>query len=713
MISQSRRAFLIKSGWTTGGLTVLSACSVIPPLPTFGESDSDDIVTWVQLTTNGTVRFNLPRAEMGQGISTGLSQVVAEELNLSLDRIDCQYQSTQAMAPCQMTVGSQSIENYLSLTAQAAAALRTTLAKRAATRLSVSTADLQLIEGGFKSATGKTVSYTDLVRDHGSVIEIDANQFTELLSERPIDQLRVIGKTVTQVNIDQIVTGQEIYSRDKQLDGLTFGAIARPPQLGATFSGFDDSKARQVAGVIQIIEWDGQIGVVAQTPMAASAALAALDIDWEPLSTDQVATAQQLFDVDTAITAQSLDHTLIDEGSLEQGYQSAVQKLSLRYDSPMAAHAAMEPRSGVASYQTTDSGADICEIWTGSQDPWLVQSAVAKKLGVSRDLIKVHNQRIGGGFGGRVLCQASVEAAWLSMQVKRPVKVQWSREEEFAHNYVGPQFSSRIDAGLDKDGNISYWHHRAVGAPILISSAFFPSSLHWIADLIPDPGTRRGLALPYAIANSCVEYADVRVPMPTGPWRGLGAAPNGFSVECAMDELASAAGADPIEFRIRHTNRPRLTAVLTRLGEILGDELSGVGIASAIYKDVTYIAVAARVVLEGGKPVVKKLWCVHDCGKVIAPDQVRAQIEGNLVWGIGMALHERFELKNALAATTNFDRYQLARNSDTPPMQIELIASDLAPSGAAEAAFAPAAAAIVNGVFRSTGKRYRQLPIEL
>ena len=231
--------------------------------------------------------------------------------------------------------------------------------------------------------------------------------------------------------------------------------------------------------------------------------------------------------------------------------------------------------------------------------------------------------------------------------------------------------------------------------------------------MIPDPGTKRGLALPYSIANSCVEFADVRVPMPTGPWRGLGAAPNAFSVECAIDELATAANANPIEFRVRHTDRPRLAAVLKRLEAILGDEISSVGVAGAIYKDVTYIAVAAQVVIEAGKPVVKKLWCVHDCGRVIAPDQVRAQIEGNLVWGVGMALHERFELDNAIAATTNFDRYELARNRDCPPMHIELIGSEHAPSGAAEAAFAPAAAAIVNGVFRSTGKRVRELPVQI
>ena len=357
MISQSRRAFLLKSGWTVGGLTVLSACSVIPPLPTFGKSDTDDILTWVQISPSGTVRFNLPRAEMGQGINTGLAQVVAEEMNLPLDQINCRYQSTQAMAPCQMTVGSQSVENYMTLTALAAASLRTTLAERAATRLSVQTTELTLTEGGFASANRKTISYKDLVKDDESVVEISADQANpELLSDRPADQLRVLGKTVTQVNVDRVVTGQETYSRDKQLAGLTFGAIARPPQLGATYRRFDAAEATKVAGVIQVVEYDGQIGVIAQTPMAASAALAAIKIDWIPLSAEEVDQAQQAIDVDDAISAGSVDHTLIDEGSQSANWRGiwwsgalpGERRSRLVVDAGKApGQSAMDPRRGI------------------------------------------------------------------------------------------------------------------------------------------------------------------------------------------------------------------------------------------------------------------------------------------------------------------------------------------------------------------------------
>ena len=326
--------------------------------------------------------------------------------------------------------------------------------------------------------------------------------------------------------------------------------------------------------------------------------------------------------------------------------------------------------------------------------------------------ITVYNQRIGGAFGGRSLCQASVQAAWLARELGQPVKVQWSREDEFRYNYVGPQFSTRVDAGLDADGRIAYWHHRMAGAPVLTSSMFIPGYLQWLADLPPDPGTARGTRLPYDIANHKVEFADVRVPMPTGPWRGLGAAANTFAVESAMDELALAADADPIDFRIKHAADERLTGVLERLRAQLATSDAGpIGVAATAYKGVTFVALAVEMVKASSKPQVKRIWCVHDCGEMVAPDQVRAQVEGNLAWGLSMALLESFELENGIAATENFHNDPIARMYDIPALHIELVDSNAPASGAGEAAIAPAAAAIANAVLRATGRRYRQLPI--
>lgn len=715
-MNSSRRQFLKHSGWVACGVTVMgvTGCAVIPALPTFGTSEEGEIYTWVQLMPDGKIRYYLSRAELGQGISTGLSQVVAEEMHVALELIDCHYQSTAVMAPCQMTVGSQSIENYLDLTARAAAYLRHTLQSIAATDLGVQADELRSVEGGFETAGGLRTTYRTLIEKRDAEITpLPPNSDVRLLSQRKDSELKVVGKLVEPINIRRIVTGQEIYSRDVNLNGMQYGVIARPPQLGAKLRGFDKALALTVAGVNSVVEHDGQLGIVASTPIAAAQGLEALNVQWEPLDANQVSKVQRSLDIDEYLDNSKLDHSEIEEGSVKSAALNAAQTLSMRYDSPMIAHAAMEPRSGVAHWQTNESGKSFCEIWTGSQDPWLVQTAAAKALGISKKGVVVHNQRVGGAFGGRVLCQASVEASWLSKAVGVPVKIQWTREEEFRHNYVGPQFSTRIDAGLDAKGRITHWQHQAVGAPILTSSMLVPPYLHWAANLIADPGTKRGMITPYTFENQRVDFADERVPMPTGPWRGLGAAPNTFAVECAMDELASAAGEDPIQFRLKHTDNPRFAECLRRLQKHTRGSTGSIGIAAAIYKEVTFLAIAVEVTLINGRPRVSRLVCVHDCGRVISPDQVRAQIEGNLVWGIGMALYEEFKLDNAIASTTNFDHYQLPRQIDVPDMTIELVNSELPSSGAAEASLAPAAAAIANAVFSATSERHRKLPISI
>jgi CO/xanthine dehydrogenase Mo-binding subunit len=531
---------------------------------------------------------------------------------------------------------------------------------------------------------------------------LDAPRF----SQQP--QARIVGSVQTPVHLDSVLTGAEQYSCDVRLPEMRFGAVARPPYLEATLEGCDRDGAVVVEGVLAVVDGpNGAVGVVAETPMAARRGVSALACRWAALDAETRAHIGTPNDIDAAIAADLLDHTPVDEGSLDDGRALAVRTLDVRYDSPMTAHAAMEPRAGVA--HVTESGAVV---HTGSQDPWYVQGAVAQATGLSRDAVEVHNHRVGGAFGGRLLCQASVEAAWLSQAVGQPVKVQWTREEEFRFNYVGPEFSHRIETGLSGDGEIAFWHHRMVGSPILTTSALVPPHLRWAADLPADPGTWRGTDMPYRSTNRRVDFADVRGGMPTGAWRGLGAAPNTFAVECVMDELAGLAEADPIEFRRGLAQNPRLARVLERAG-VMADwpGRGGLGVAAAAYKSVTFVAVVARVRREHGRPVVDKLWCAHDCGLVIAPDQVRAQIQGNLVWGVGMALFESFELEDGIARTANFDSYRLPRQADVPDMQIELVGGDAAPTGAGEAAFAPAAAAIVNALASLDGVRTRSLPV--
>lgn len=714
----SRRSFLIRTGWVAGGVTVLSSCGLVPVLPSFSAPEPDDGLAWLQMLPDGRVRFLCPRAEMGQGAATGLSQIVAEELRVPLSSIDCIYPTTLQIAPTQMTVGSQSIENFFEPVAHAAATLRETLRDRAAARGGVDRSEVALWsddperppgENAFVLPDGRIIPYGELINEGEQTLLVPDPRSAAAPRLSASTDLRVIGTAQTLLHIDAIVTGTETYSCDVRLPGMAFGAVARPPYLHARLQRFDRDAAMAVRGALAVVEGpQGEVGIVAETPMAARRAVEALACQWAPLDPATLAEIQSGNDIDAAIAADALDHTPVDVGSVKRGRANAFAVLNVRYDTPMVAHAAMEPRAGVA-----DVTGDRCTVHTGSQDPWYVQGAVARALGRGRDQVEVHNHRIGGAFGGRLHCQASVEAAWLSKGSGRPVKVQWTREEEFRFNYVGPQFSHRIEAGIDADGNIAFWHHRMIGSPILTSSALLPRHLNWIVDRFPDPGTWRGAELPYRSSNHRIDFADARHPMHTGAWRGLGAAPNTFAVECAMDELAALAGIDPIAFRERHAVDPRLAETLRRVRSLSGwSQRPGLGVAAAAYKGVTFVAVVAQVARRNGRAVVEHLWCAHDCGLVINPDQVRAQIEGNLVWGIGMALSEAFVLENGIAATNNFDRYRIPRNSDAPATDIELIASSQPPSGAGEAAFAPAAAAIVNALATLDGERLRALPVE-
>ncbi len=712
----TRRQLLKNTGWLAAGITVTAStgCSLLPALPTFGVSSAEDSLMWVQLTPDGRVDFFLPRAELGQGVADTFSLVVAEELFIDPGSVTCLHQSTDVMAPCQMTVGSQSVENYFLLVAQAAAYLRHTIQLRLSEQLKVPYSTLSLVTDGFRQGAS-FYTYAEIVRNHeGTIVplpdSLPENHSLEIRSQRPVATLDYLGRTVFSARNRRIVTGKETYSRDVRIENMHYGAVAHPPHLGALLTGFNTDAAMQVKGVVSVITHKGEVGIVAKTPLSAIRGLEALAPDWSPLSKSEADNIDQVLDVDRYIAAAAFDHEVVNQGSVSTGQAAARYTLNRRYDSPMAAHCAMEPRSGVAHWQIINNDAR-CAVWTGSQDAWAVRASISKSLSIPEANITVHNHSVGGAFGGRVMCQASLEAAWLSQQSQLPIKVQWSREDEFRYNYVGPQFSSRISAGVDEQGLISHWQQSVVASPILTSSLFVPKDLYWVANFIPDPGTKRGMQPPYEIQNMSIEFADERLPMPTGPWRGLGAAPNTFAVELAIDELAALSDTDPLTFRQINLKDQRLNNCLDVLRNTLALPLTSYGIASTIYKGVTRVAIAARWVEDQGSFRLAELICVQDCGRILAPDKVRAQIQGNLIWGIGMATSEKFILKNGTAATVNFDTYIMPRQHDIPAIEIILIDSLEASSGVAEASFAPAAAAIVNGLYAASGQRHYALPV--
>ena len=722
-ISINRRNFLLKSGWIAAGATVLSACSsILPVLPTLDDPELNDALSWIQILPDGRVLFYSPRMEMGQGAALGLCQVVAEELNVDQSEIECLVPNTDQVPPFKMTVGSEGIASYFKPVAFGAATLREKLKSIAAERYEVSIDQIRSIDKGFLLPNGASLTYGGLVQQSPLIVMADdpvnENALLKYNISNPKAEHQAIGKSWKDPDLEAIVRGELVYSRDVEIPDMLYGKVVHQPAYDAKIESFDFSIASKIPGVVDIVidEETDLIGVVAEDPFTLRLAMDALKVKWE-ISQDQNHNdfTEQL-DVEKAQADNALEHELLIAGDLAAGKNISKHQMSARYDTSYAAHAAIEPRAAVAWVR-----GDKIEIWCGSQDPYFVKSRVAHVLGRNSDDIVVYPHRLGGGFGGRVRCQASEEAALLSTRVGRPVKVQWDRQTEFQNNYFQPPFSHHIYAGVTSAGLISHWEHDFVSSPIITGIA--PKHIAWVLDMVAaDKGTARGGLSHYKIDNQRVRYSDIRTNIPIGAWRGLGAAPNTFAIETMIDELAAKAGIDPLKFRLNNlpVENDRLAAVLTAASEMAGwgepcAQNEGLGIACAMYKGETAVGVVAKVKIdkEFEKIQVLHIWCAQDCGLVINPDQVENQIMGNIVWGCGMALMEKITFNKGEAEAKNFDDYKILRHSETPNISIKLInPKNLPPSAVGESAFGPVAPAITNAIFAASGHRQRALPMK-
>ena len=716
----SRRDVLIKSGWLAVGVTVLSSCSsvrsLLPPLPSLDDPELEDGLAWVQALPSGRIRFFCPRMEMGQGASLGLSQVVAEELNIGQPEIECVLPATNQTPRFKMTVGSESIATFFEPVSYGAARLRETLRGLAAARAGLSPARIRDSRGGFILPDGTELTYAMLVPAEPLVLSSANSGPLPRYALQRGGKYQAIGHGWRHQDLEAIVTGQAVYSRDVSLPGMLYGQVLRQPAFGARLQSVESRAAKAMPGVTAVVVdlENDFVGIVTDDPFELPAAMQAIDAAWRvPADLDQNRIDADL-DVERLRAGDDFEHTLTSSGDMDAGRGAAKYKATARYDTPFAAHAAMEPRAAIAWVKT-----DKVEVWCGSQDPFFVQRRVANAIGRTADDVVVHSHRMGGGFGGRVQCQASEEAALLSARVGRPVRVQWDREAEFQNNYFQPAFSHFIDAGVTSAGTISHWEHDFVSSPILTGPA--PKNIAWVLDMVmADEGTARGSLPQYRVANRRVRYSDIRTQVPVGAWRGLGSAPNTFAIECMMDELAIAAGIDPLRFRLQNLplESKRLAAVLRRVAEIAewgqpAPADTGRGLACAVYKDRTAVAVVAEIQIDHAARDLRvtKAWCAQDCGLVVNPDQVENQIMGNMVWGCSVALKERITIEAGAVVERNFDSYEILRHHECPDMTVALVDSGAPPVGVGESALAPVAPAIANAIFAVTGRRIRRLPI--
>lgn len=676
-----RRGFLQAGTGLVVGFA-LPGCT-LPVFPKRPVSGYEDALGWIH-HEQGRFTLRLPRAEMGQQIATALRQVAADELGVDARSVELVLPTTGDTARVRATVGSESVRDFALPLAQACATLREALARG----------------------------------DTQGQLEAEPLPASSLRAFRRRPEPRA---PLPLVHGHEIVTGAPLYVADVRPPGLLFGRVLRAPtspELPSRPVEWNDAAARAVPGFVALVRDERLrqaqahgLGLVASTPGALDRIEAALSVRWQSKSGGHDgASVARLLDVDTHRARGRLPHEVLDAGRVDEG---AAWDVDLRIDIPFAAHAAIEPRAAVAA-----PGADgTLDLWVGSQDAWYQRDVVSQTLGLDAQRVRVHPCRVGGAFGGKTICTVELEAALLCEAVRAPVKVQWTRTQELRQGFHRPPSSHRLRARL-REGRLVDWQHHFASSHILFTSAGVPAWLQRITDTVAgDPGVARGAALPYRVPNTDVRFALVRLPVFTGPWRGLGAGPNGLAIESAIDECAHAAGLDPVAFRLAHLTDARLArtlrAAVAAAPPAPSGPRSGRGVACGTYKQLSHAAVVADVqVAPDGTVRITRLGCAHDSGHLIDPDTVRAQCEGNLVWGLGMALSDALEVAAGGVSSDSFASAPIPRIHDLPPLDVVLIDEGEAPGGAGETVIVAAAAAIANAVRAATGHRVTRFPID-
>jgi isoquinoline 1-oxidoreductase beta subunit len=686
----TRRGLLLGGGALVVAFQAGCALPVIPRRPA---PDLEAAAAWIA-HAGGRYTLVLPRVEMGQGVLTALHQVACEELGIERDALQTRLHDSAALPVVRATVGSESMQSYALPLAQACATLHDALARG--------------------QVAGRLV-----------------------VQERPVCELRAfrrggrhVGRSVPPLQGRGIVTGAPLYAADQRPPGLLHGRVLRAPvapELASRLRGFDAAAARAVSGFVALVQDEALqlgaapgLGIVARTPGALDRIAAALAPQWESVDPDRgfdAASVEALLDIDARLARGRPAHTVLREPMQEpHPVGDGRWDVDLRLDLPAAAHGAIEPRAAVAI--VADGRATL---WAGTQDVFYVRDVLARRLGLDETAVTVHGCRVGGAFGGRTLCTVELEAALLARAAGAPVKVQWTRAQELAQGFHRPPSSHRVRARL-AGGRVVAWQHAQASGHILLTNAALPPWLQRIASLRGDGGVARGALPPYRLGARDIAFDLVRLPVYTGPWRGLGAAANGFVVESAIDACARAAGADPLAFRLAHADDPRLARVLQRVAALAGwgtppaappaGVRRGRGIAGGVYKGASWAAVVADVeIAADGAVRCSALWCVHDGGRVVHPGLVRAQCEGNLVWGLGMLWCDALPLADSRVAAGGFDAAPIPRLADVPPMTVDLVDGDEPPGGAGETAIVCAAAALANALTDASGRRPLRLPL--
>uniref|UniRef100_E1TGL6 Aldehyde oxidase and xanthine dehydrogenase molybdopterin binding protein n=1 Tax=Burkholderia sp. (strain CCGE1003) TaxID=640512 RepID=E1TGL6_BURSG len=661
---------------------------------------------FIQIDTAGKVTLIIPKVEMGQGVYTSIPMLIAEELEVPLDTVTLDHAPPDEklfMDPLlggQLTGGSTSIRYAWEPMRRAGATARTLLINAAAQQWQVDAASCHAQAGQvIHTASNRSIGYGQLAE---AAAKLPAPQNVPL--KNPKD-FKIVGTAVKRLDSPEKVDGTARFGLDVRVPDMVYAAIANCPVFGGTLASVDDTHAKKIPGVRQVVKIDNAVAVIGDHTWAAKRGLQALDIKWNEGENGSVS-MKQIVD-DLAHASQRDGAVARKEGDVAQAFSNAKKRVDVIYQQPFLAHATMEPINCTVHVRP-----DSCEIWLGSQVPTRVRDAAMAVTGLPADKIIVHNHLIGGGFGRRLEFDMVTQAVKIARQVSAPVKVLWTREEDIQHDMYRPYYYDKISAGLDANGKPLAWQHRIVGSSIL--ARFAPPAFKNGVD--PD-AVEVAADLPYDLPNQLVDYVrqEPRA-IPTAFWRGVGPTRSTFVVESFIDELAAEAKVDPVKYRRDLLGKtPRALNVLNTAAQAAnwGSTLptgQGRGV-SVMHAFGSYFAIVVEVAVEQGEVAVKRVVCAVDCGMVVNPNTVEAQVQGGIIFGITGALYSEITIKDGRVQQNNFTDYRMLRIDQTPPIDVHIVKSSEAPGGIGEPGTAALAPALTNAIFAATGKRLRQLPV--
>jgi isoquinoline 1-oxidoreductase beta subunit len=706
----SRRSFLVAGAAAGGGLLLgFYLPQLIGAKAQTVTTDAFSPNAFVRIGRDDGVTLVMPQVEMGQGTYTSMSMLIAEELEVALAQVTVEAAPpddklyANPLLGFQVTGGSTSVMAMWEPLRRAGAAARVMLIAAAAGEWNVDPESCRAEKGEVISpTTGQKLNY-------GALVDAAAKlPLPEKVALKEPKDFTLIGTPAKRLDTPDKVNGKAQFGIDAMLPGMKFATVAACPVFGGKLASVDDSKAMAIKGVRQVVRLDNAIAVVGDHMWAAKQGLDALDIDWEDGPNANVSTASIVQQMEIASRQPGV--TARSDGDVAKAMPGAAKKVEAVYEMPFLAHAAMEPMN--CTVHVTPNG---CEIWVGIQVVSRAQATAAQVTGLPLDKIQVHNHLIGGGFGRRLDVDGITQAVAIAKQVDGPVKVVWSREEDIQHDVYRPYYYDRFTAGLDEQNRLVAWHHRVTGSSILARWA--PPA--FVNGLDEDAINGAAKELPYSIPNILVDYVRDEPPgLTTGWWRGVGPTHNIFVVESFIDELAASAKTDPVEYRRALLGKsPRVLGALNLAAEKAGWEQSlppGVGRGVSVqFAMGSYLSQIAEVeVSKDGGVKVRRVVCAVDCGQIVNPDTIVAQIEGGIIFGIGAALWGEVTLKNGRVEQHNFNDYRVLRINEAPLIEVHLVNSTAAPGGIGEPGTIGIAPAMANAIFALTGKRIRKLPIK-